>query len=704
MSGRHSRFRPARRPRRHRGLKVLACLLAFGAGSALIAALAFWTVTATSGAGAYALAQAATLSPPTGPGAVANVSGTVTVSWTNAGTQLTGAQYTVRRTAPSAATICTQTAGPCTDNSAVPGVSNSYQIFAVLPGTNWQSGAVSASVTTPTPTLSIVLSASSATAGTPLTIVSVTAKNGTNTETTYNGTKTITWSGLVNSPSGQPPVYPTSTVTVVNGVATPGTSVTGFKAGSNTLTATDASNAGITGNVMFTLNPAAAAQLAFTTQPPATATAGATLPSFAVSIEDSFGNIATSDNTHTITIASTPTGVSCTAGTVTVASGTATFTTCSFATPNTYTLNATTSAGGVTPATSTQIVVSVGTANKLAFTTEPPANATTGVVLTSFAVAVKDSAGNVVTSSSAPVTIASSPAGISCTSNPVNASSGVATFSTCSINTAGTFTLTATSPGLTSAMSTNISVVSGVATHLVLSAATTTPVAGASDNLTITAEDASNNVVTSYTGSKSLTFSGAPAGPSGVSPTVTNVSGTAINFGSPTSIAFTNGVATVSGSANGVMKLFKAGAATITVSDGSISNGAGLSVTVSAGLFSAYTFTSIVVTGTGTSFSCPTPESCSVTLVHNTTDSFSAAVTAIDAWGNTTVVGATSMVAVTNATTNKGTVTGSPVTINSGSPTSTGRFTYAIMASGAYTDIVTATTGGTTGSLAVNAP
>ena len=48
----------------------------------------------------------------------------------------------------------------------------------------------------------------------------------------------------------------------------------------------------------------------------------------------------------------------------------------------------------------------------------------------------------------------------------------------------------------------------------VLAASTTTPTAGG-DNLTITAEDASNNTVTSYAGSKGLTFAGASTiGPS----------------------------------------------------------------------------------------------------------------------------------------------------------------------------------------------
>ena len=115
---------------------------------------------------------------------------------------------------------------------------------------------------------------------------------------------------------------------------------------------------------------------------------------------------------------------------------------------------------------------------------------------------------------------------------------------------------------------------------LLLAAATTTPAAGAADNLTITAQDTYGNTVTSYTGTKSLTFSG-PGSVGGNNPTVTDSSGAAVNFGTATAITFTNGVATVSGSDNGVMKLYKAETAHVVVSDGTYNNGAGLSVTVS---------------------------------------------------------------------------------------------------------------------------
>src|SRR4051795_13435558 len=138
---------------------------------------------------------------------------------------------------------------------------------------------------------------------------------------------------------------------------------------------------------------------------------------------------------------------------------------------------------------------------------------------------------------------------------------------------------------------TNVTVSTGVATQLSLSAASTTPIAGVADNLTVTAKDAGGNTATGYTGSHSLTFGGAADAPSGTHPTVTTSSGTATNFGTATAISFTNGVANVTGSNNGVMKLYKAETATVTVTDGTISNGAGLSVTVSPATASKLAFT-----------------------------------------------------------------------------------------------------------------
>jgi len=132
------------------------------------------------------------------------------------------------------------------------------------------------------------------------------------------------------------------------------------------------------------------------------------------------------------------------------------------------------------------------------------------------------------------------------------------------------------SDGSISSSATTVAVSAAAATELSLTAASTTPTAGASDNLTATALDDYGNTDTSYTGSHNLTFSGAATSPSGSAPTVANSSGEATAFGNTTVINFTSGVAKVSSSKNGVMKLYRAEAAEISVSDGSMANGSGL--------------------------------------------------------------------------------------------------------------------------------
>ena len=153
-------------------------------------------------------------------------------------------------------------------------------------------------------------------------------------------------------------------------------------------------------------------------------------------------------------------------------------------------------------------------------------------------------------------------------------------------------TVTDTNTSSITGVSSNISVAPGTAASLDLAAASTTPTAGVDDNLTITAKDPYGNTATSYTGSHSLTFGGAnPAGTTQPKVVGNDIPG-GHAFGSPTPISFTSGVASVSGGMNGVMTLYKAEAANITVTDGSIDNSAGpLSVTVDPGPLNHFTWT-----------------------------------------------------------------------------------------------------------------
>jgi hypothetical protein len=76
-------------------------------------------------------------------------------------------------------------------------------------------------------------------------------------------------------------------------------------------------------------------------------------------------------------------------------------------------------------------------------------------------VTVQDAGGNTVTTSTAPVTLTiTTPAGaiLTCTANPKNAAAGVDAFAGCKIDTAGTYTLTATASGVTAATSNSFTI------------------------------------------------------------------------------------------------------------------------------------------------------------------------------------------------------------------------------------------------------
>ena len=122
----------------------------------------------------------------------------------------------------------------------------------------------------------------------------------------------------------------------------------------------------------------------------------------------------------------------------------------------------------------------------------------------------------------------------------------------------------------------------GAATHLVLEASSATPTAGEADNLTITAKDAQGNTVRTYTGMHDLTFEGAGESPSASKPSVVNTAGTTKAFGEATELTFTEGKASVASGKNGVLKLYKAEEAHVLVKEGSLTNGAGLALTVKA--------------------------------------------------------------------------------------------------------------------------
>jgi hypothetical protein len=105
-------------------------------------------------------------------------------------------------------------------------------------------------------------------------------------------------------------------------------------------------------------------QLAFTTEPPATGTAGTVLSPVVVQLQDNNGNAITG-STAQVTISSTPSGVS---GTLTVnaVNGVATFSNLVFNSSGTYSLIA--SVSGLTPTTSSPISIETGTGPAISLT------------------------------------------------------------------------------------------------------------------------------------------------------------------------------------------------------------------------------------------------------------------------------------------------------------------------------------------------
>jgi hypothetical protein len=247
------------------------------------------------------------------------------------------------------------------------------------------------------------------------------------------------------------------------GVATfAGCKITG-SAGAGTYTLTG-SRTGLTSTPSKTINITAAAanQLVFTT-PPVGGTQGSNFSTQpVVTVEDSFGNVVTSDTglvnlsitAYTAGNGGTTQGtLGCTANAVTASAGVATFANCKvtgLAGAGTYTLTA--SRAGLASATA-NITEQAGSASSLSFVA---IGAQVHNVAFSVQVRVVDVNGNVVTSNNtASVTLSknSGPGSFSCTTNPVTASAGVASFSGCKVSAAGSYKLTAAATGLTTGTS-----------------------------------------------------------------------------------------------------------------------------------------------------------------------------------------------------------------------------------------------------------
>ncbi|MGH6692538.1 MAG: S8 family serine peptidase, partial [Gammaproteobacteria bacterium] len=261
----------------------------------------------------------------------------------------------------------------------------------------------------------------------------------------------------------------------------------------------------------FTLRPSSPTQLTFTRQPDTTRAGSPIDPPVQVTLQDSLGNAFTDfDGTMQMALGSNPTGATLSGSLDEVAAdGVATF-------PNlrvdrqgsSYTLVVSAPTAPVPSRTSDPFTITAGVATNLVFT-EQPSSAQAGSPIRpgiGVKVSVQDDQGNTDTTSTAPITLkitagsgtsgAKLGAGVdSVTRSAVN---GVATFTGLSIDSAGqVYTLTATSPGLTTRVSTGFDIDPGPAAKLAVIAQPTQTAAGAmiAPSVRVAVLDALGNVV-----------------------------------------------------------------------------------------------------------------------------------------------------------------------------------------------------------------
>ena len=239
------------------------------------------------------------------------------------------------------------------------------------------------------------------------------------------------------------------------------------------------------------------------TEPSPTATAGQAFATGPVIYEeDKFGNLETVTTARSSPRRSSGSGP-LTGATVTVSGGVATFVNLADDTAETISLNF--SGGGLTAGPSSSVVITPAAASKLSIQTEPSGSATAGQPLAiQPVIREEDQYGNLEIGDNSTVITVSLAGGTGTLHGTATVSGGVATFTGLTDDTAGTFTLKFTGPGLTTATSTPITVIAAPATQLVVTTAPPDPIiAGQAFVMVVAAEDQFKNVDTTYSGNVS---------------------------------------------------------------------------------------------------------------------------------------------------------------------------------------------------------
>ncbi len=289
---------------------------------------------------------------------------------------------------------------------------------------------------------------------------------------------------------------------------------------------TDATSAG------FRINPAAAAKLAFLTQP-SNATAGVSIaPAVQVSVLDAFDNATASTANVTVALASGPPG-GMLFGTTTVAavSGVATFGNLSITRSGTgYSLAA--AGTGLTGATSSMFNITPNVPHRVTFT-QQPTDVTSGAAITPpIQATLYDQYGNAVTDATTAVSVSlgNNPAGGTLRgTTTANAVGGVATFDNLTVDRAApSYTLAAGASGLYTDTSVGFDVRVGAPAQLAFTSLPAGNVSsGAAFAVRVAMRDAGGNLVTASTAQVTLSLTNAPGATLRGTTTATTVNGVA---------------------------------------------------------------------------------------------------------------------------------------------------------------------------------
>jgi hypothetical protein len=219
----------------------------------------------------------------------------------------------------------------------------------------------------------------------------------------------------------------------------------------------DTAGAASADGAVFNIGVGPAAKLAFTSYP-AVSTPATLTPSPTVAVEDAGGNVVTTDTrTITLTTNQNPATFVCSGGNFKPAFGGLAAFSCTQSVPaNGYTISADDGIGGLAPITGAIFNMTSGVAVKLGFVVQPGSAVAGQPFPVNPAVAIQDVGGTTITSGiSAMISLAlgANPgsATLTCSGGLTAATvNGVATFTGCSLNTAGTgYTLVATASSST---------------------------------------------------------------------------------------------------------------------------------------------------------------------------------------------------------------------------------------------------------------